>query len=249
MRRRKFLGLIGGALSVPFIARAQEPGHTYRIGFLIPARRQTPPVAAFFDELRANGFVEGQNLLVISGGFEATDDTLTERAKTLVEANLDAIVAGPEASLRVLHNLTDKVPLIGVVEDMVSAGLVTSLAHPGGNITGISLLSPELDGKRQDILLEAVPAARRIAVMVDATTTPPSHIQELQHVGKSRGVEILVFGASTPDQISSAINSAKAAGAEALNFLATPLFSIPGTHNNRVVMERVNALRLPSIFQ
>lgn len=249
MRRRKFLGLIGGALSVPFIARAQEPGHTYRIGFLIPARRQTPPVAAFFDELRVNGFVEGQNLLVISGGFEATDDNLTERAKTLVEANLDAIVAGPEAPLRILHNLTDKIPLIGVVEDMVGAGLVTSFAHPGGNITGISLLSPELDGKRQDILLEAVPAARRIAVMVDAKTTPPSHIQELQHAGKSRGVEILVFGASTPDQISSAINSAKAAGAEALNFLATPLFSVPGTHNNRVVMERVNALQLPSIFQ
>jgi putative tryptophan/tyrosine transport system substrate-binding protein len=240
MRRRGFLGLIGGALWVPFVARAQGPGHTYRIGFLIPARRQTPPVAAFFDELRANGFVEGQNLLVISGGFEATDDNLTDRAKTLVEANLDAIVAGPEGPLRAIRNLTDKVPLVGVVEDMVGAGLVTSFAHPGGNITGISLLSPELDGKRQDILIEAVPAARRIAVMADAAATPPSHIQELQNAGKSRGIEILVFGVSAPDQISSAINSAKAAGAEALNFLATPLFSIPGTHNNRVVMERVN---------
>jgi ABC-type uncharacterized transport system substrate-binding protein len=249
MRQREFLGLIGGTLSAPFVAWAQEPGRTYRIGFLIPARRQTPPVAAFFDELRANGFIEGQNLLVISGGFEATDENLAERAQGLVDANLDAIVAGPEAPLRTLRKLTDQVPLIGVSEDMVGAGLVTSLARPGGNITGISLLSPELDGKRQDLLIEAVPSARRIAAIADASATPRPHLQALQLAGQSRGVEILVFGVSAPDQISSEINAAKAAGAEALNFLATPLFSVPGTHNNRVVMERVNALRIPSIFQ
>jgi putative tryptophan/tyrosine transport system substrate-binding protein len=248
MRRRDFLGLIGGTLGACFAAQAQD-GHTYRIGFLIPARRQTPPVAAFFDELRANGFVEGQNLVVISGGFEATDDDLAERARALVAANLDAIVAGPEAPLRALRKLTNKVPLIGVVEDMVGAGLVASFAHPGGNITGISLLSPELDGKRQDILIEAVPGARRIAAMTDASATPPSHVQALQLAGQSRGVEILVFGARAPGEISSAIEAAKAAGAEGLNFLATPLFSVPDTHNNHLVMERVNALRIPSIFQ
>lgn len=249
MRRREFLGLIGGAASSPFVARAQELGRTYRIGFLVPARRQTPPVAAFFDELRANGFIEGQNLLVFSGGFEATDDDLAERAKALVDANLDVIAAGPEEPLRALRKLTDRVPLVGVVEDMVGAGLVTSFAHPGGNITGISLLSPELDGKRQDILVEAVPGVRRIAAMADAKVTPASHLQALQQAGQSRGIEVLVFGVSQPEQISSSIDSAKTAGAEALNFLATPLFSVPGTHNNRVVMERVNALRLPSIFQ
>ena len=248
MRRREFLFLIG-AVSLPFAARAQEPGRTYRIGFLVPSRRQTPPVAAFFDELRANGFIEGQNLFVFSGGFEATDDSLIERAKALVDANLDVIAAGPEGPLRELRKLTDKVPLVGVAEDMVAAGLVTSLAHPGGNITGISLLSPELDGKRQDILIEALPGVRRIAAMADANVTPQWHLQALQHAGQSRGIEVLVFGVSEPEQIVSSIDSAKAAGAEALNFLATPLFSIPGTHNNRVVMDRVNALRMPSIFQ
>jgi putative tryptophan/tyrosine transport system substrate-binding protein len=249
MRRRDFVGLIGAAVSAPFVAMAQEPGRTYRIGFLIPAKRQTPPVAAFFDELRVKGFIEGENLVVIPGGFEATDDNLAQRARELVDAKLDAIVAGPEAPLRALRKLTDKIPLIGVVEDMVDAGLVTSFAHPGGNITGISLLSPELDGKRQDILIEAVPGARRIAAIVDAKASPPSHLEELQQAGQKRGIEILVFGVRQPGEISSVIDAANAAGAEALNFLATPLFSIPGTQNNRAVMQRVNALHLLSIFQ
>jgi putative ABC transport system substrate-binding protein len=134
-------------------------------------------------------------------------------------------------------------------EDMVTEGLVTSLARPGGNITGISLLSPELDGKRQDILIEAVPGARRIAAMADANATPPYHLQVLQHGARSRGVELSVFAVGGPEEIASAIEAAKAAGAEALNFLATPLFSVPGSRGNQIVMERIAAVRLPAIFQ
>ena len=134
-------------------------------------------------------------------------------------------------------------------EDMVAEGLVASLARPGGNITGISLLSPELDGKRQDILIEAVPGARRIAAMANSRLTPPYHLQALQHAARSRGVELSVFGVNGPEEIASAIDAAKASGAAALNFLATPLFSVPGTRNNQVVMERIAAVRLPAIFQ
>jgi ABC transporter substrate binding protein len=124
-------------------------------------------------------------------------------------------------------------PLVGMSEDMVGEGLVASLARPGGNVTGISLLSPELNGKRQDILIEAVPGARRVAAMADSRQTPPYHLQALQHAARSRGVELAVFGVNGPEEIASAIDAAKAAGAEALNFLATPLFSLPGTRNNR----------------
>jgi putative ABC transport system substrate-binding protein len=134
-------------------------------------------------------------------------------------------------------------------EDMVGEGLAASLARPGGNVTGISLLSPELDGKRQDILIEAVPGARRIAAMADSRQTPPYHLQALQHAARSRGVELAVFGVNGPEEVASAIDAAKASGTEALNFLATPLFSLPGTRNNTVVMERIAALRLPAIFQ
>jgi putative ABC transport system substrate-binding protein len=126
---------------------------------------------------------------------------------------------------------------------------VASLARPGGNITGISLLSPELDGKRQDILIEAVPGARRIAAMFDSKVTPPYHLQVLQHAARSRGIDLAIFGVSEPEGIASAIDAARASGAEALNFLATPLFSVPGSRNNQIVMERIAATRLPSIFQ
>src|SRR5436189_1942538 len=113
-------------------------------------------------------------------------------------------------------------------EDMVGEGLVASLGRPGGNITGISLLSPELDGKRQEILIEAVPGARRIAAMADSRSTPPYHLEALQHAARSRGVELLVFGVNGPEEIAAAIDAAKASSAEARNFLATPLFSLPG---------------------
>ena len=250
MKRRTFITLLGGATAAwPLAARAQEAGRTYRLGFLLPTARQAPQVEAFFDELQLNGFVEGKNLVVIPDGFEATDDNLAERAAALINAAPDAIVAGPAPPLRALQAITRSVPLVGMSEDMVGEGLVASLARPGGNITGISLLSPELDGKRQDILIEAIPGARRIAAMADSRQTPPYHLQTLQHAARSRGVELAVFGVNGPEEIASAIDAAKAAGAEALNFLATPLFSLPGTRNNTVVMERIAALRLPAIFQ
>jgi putative tryptophan/tyrosine transport system substrate-binding protein len=249
MKRREFITLLGAAAAWPRAACAQEAGRTYRLGFLLPTARQTPVVEALFDELRLNGFIEGKNLVVVPGGFEATDDNLANRAAALVGAAPDAIIAGPAPPLRALQAMTRTIPLIGMSEDMVGEGLVASLAHPGGNITGISLLSPELDGKRQDILIEAVPNAHHIAAMADSRQTPAYHLQALQHAARSRGVELAVFGVNGPEEIAAAIDAAKTSGAQALNFLATPLFSLPGTRNNAIVMERIAAVRLPAIFQ
>jgi putative ABC transport system substrate-binding protein len=250
MTRRELISLLGGAAAAwPLPAAAQEPGRIYRIALLMPAPRQTAPVLALFDELRLNGFSEGQNLTVVADGSGAASDHFAELAATLVKAAPDAIIAGPALALRVLQSLTRTIPMVGMSEDMVGEGMAASLARPGGNITGISLLSPELDGKRQEILIAAVPRARRIAAMADANATPPHHLEGLQHAARSRGVELSVFAVSGPEQIASAIDAAKASGAEALNFLASPLFSVPGTENNRLVMERVAAVRLPAIFQ
>jgi putative ABC transport system substrate-binding protein len=91
--------------------------------------------------------------------------------------------------------------------------------------------------------------ARRIAAMADSRVTPLYHLQVLQHAARSRAVELSVFGVNGPEEIAAAIDAAKASGAEALNFLATPLFSLPGTRNNQIVMERIAAARLPAIFQ
>src|SRR5262245_46907228 len=145
MRRRDFIALFGGAAAAwPLAARAQEAGRVYRLGFLLPTARQTPQVEAFFDELRLNGFVEGKNLVVVPGGFEATDDNLAERAAALVNAAPDAIIAGPAPPLRALQAITRSVPLIGMSEDMVGEGLAASLARPGGNVTGSTTLPVDL---------------------------------------------------------------------------------------------------------
>jgi putative ABC transport system substrate-binding protein len=250
LSRRELITLLGGtAAAWPIAARSQEPGRTYRLGFLIPAPRETAAAAAFFDELHLHGFIEGQNLTVLPGGFDVRNEQLAEHAAALVKAAPDAIVTGPELPMRVLQAATRTVPLIGMSEDMVAAGLVASFARPGGNTTGISLLSPELDGKRQDILMEAVPGARQMAALADSNVTPPQHLRSLQDAARVRGVALSVFGVAGPEEIVPAINSAKAAGAQALNFLATPLFSVPGSRNNRVVLERVAELHLPAIYQ
>jgi putative ABC transport system substrate-binding protein len=145
------------------------------------SRSITPAVAAFFDELRLNGFVEGRNLMVISNGFGIrNDDKLTAMAAAIVKAAPDAIVGGPEPELRALQAATQTVPLIGVTGDMLAEGLVASVARPGGNTTGISILAPELDSKRQEFLVEAVPGVRRMAALADSNVTPPQHLKVLE---------------------------------------------------------------------
>jgi putative tryptophan/tyrosine transport system substrate-binding protein len=246
IRRREFITLLGGvAAAWPLEASAQDVGRAYRLGFLIPIARDAAVTVAFFDELRTNGFVEGQNLNVVSGGFNVPTARISEVAEMMVKAIPDVIVAGPELQLRALQGLTSSIPLIGMTEDMVASGLVASLARPGGNTTGISLLSPELDRKRQEILIEAVPGIRRMTALADSNTTVESHLQTLRDAAQARGVDLSVVGVAKPEEIVPAINEAKASGAQALNFLATPLFFV----NRRPVFDHVASLRLPAIYQ
>jgi putative ABC transport system substrate-binding protein len=246
MKRRQFITLLGGAVVAwPLAARAQEVGRTYRLGFLTPIGRETPGMVAFFDELRLSGFIEGKNLVVVPDGFAVGGDQFAARAAAIVKAAPDAIVSGADVATRTLQQATRTIPLIGMTEDMVAAGLVSSLARPGGNITGISLLSPELDEKRQGLLMEAVPGARRMAALADSRITPQRHLEALQEATRARGIELAIFGITKLEEIMSAIDNAKASGVEALNVLATALFFV----NSRLIIERVAALRLPAIYQ
>jgi putative ABC transport system substrate-binding protein len=124
MKRRDFITLLGGTAAWPLTARAQEPGRTYRIGFLIPSPRDSAPALALFVELRLHGFVEGQNLFVIPGGFDVPNDIVAERAAALVKAAPDVVIAGPEIPVQALQAATRTVPIVAMVKDMVLAGLV-----------------------------------------------------------------------------------------------------------------------------
>jgi putative ABC transport system substrate-binding protein len=244
--RRAFIAGLGSAAAWPMVARGQQPGRTYRLGFFIPYGRNVPGFQSFFDELRLNGYVEGQNLTVVADGFDVRDQ-LPAHAAAVIKTAPDIIFSGPDAYSRAVQEATSTIPIVVLSGNMVAAGLVKSLAHPGGNTTGVSMFAPELDGKRQDILIEAVPGAHRIAALADPTMSQslPRHFEELKNAARLRGVELLIFSIAKPEEIAPRINDAKASGAEALNFLATPLFFV----HRRIIVEQVAAARLPAMYQ
>jgi len=248
LKRREFVTLLGGAAalvsrSLPLCA--QEAGRIYRIGFVSAAPREEAWYTALFEELRGLGFIEGQNLTVIPGGFGVRNELLSEVAAALVKATPDAIIAAGPIATRAAQAATKTITILASSDDMVGDGLVPSMRRPGGNTTGVSLLSPELDGKRQDLIMEAVPGIRRIAALSDPHVSTPQHLQGLKEGARARDVELLVFSASTPEEIAPAMNEATAAGAAAINVPATPLFYF----NRKIVLARAVALRLPAMYQ
>jgi putative tryptophan/tyrosine transport system substrate-binding protein len=245
IRRRQFIRLLGGAVTWPLAARAQQPGRTYRLGFFLPAARDGPAMTAFFDELRVHGFVEGQNLAIIAGGFQVGNERIDDLVPALVKAAPDAIIAGGDVVPRALQNARRTIPIVVITEDMVAAGFAASLARPGGNITGISLMSPDLDGKRQDILIEAVPGAPRIAALADSNVATLRHLEALEEAARAHGKELLVVRAEKTEELVPGMNHASARGAGALNVLSSPMLFL----NRRVIMERTAELRLPAIYQ
>ena len=246
MRRREFMTLVGGAAaSWPFGARAQEAGRTYRLGCLFPTPRDAPVNIAFFDELRRSGFIEGQNLTIDWREFGPRPDLIPEFATELVKAQVDVIVAVGDTAIRAVQRATATIPILGSTDDMIGSGLVNSLAHPGGNTTGTSIFATELDGKRQEILIEAVPGLRRMAALADLNTTTDANLHALQEAARARNIELSIYRIARPEEIAAAIDAAKASGAAALNVLSAPILF----NSRQIVMQRVAALRLPAIYQ
>jgi putative ABC transport system substrate-binding protein len=245
MRRRDLIILLGGAAFLDAsVGRAQEPGRVYRLGMMVGNRREDASYAALFDELRRLGFVEGQNLQVV-GRSPVRDEEAPEVAAMLVAAGVDAILTGSYPRTRAAQKATRTIPILTIDDDLVLHGLVSSLAHPGGNTTGISILATELDGKRQELLTELVPAARHIAALADPGQTAPEQLRALEGAARARGIELSIHLAAKPEEIVPAIDAAQASGAQALNVLAASLFNA----NQRLIIERTGTLELPAIYQ
>jgi putative ABC transport system substrate-binding protein len=172
VRRREFIIQFGACVTAgPATAFAQEAGRVYRVGSLSVAPRSSPPITAFVEGLVRLGFVEGTNLRFEGQGFGLSFDQLPPRANELAASRVDVIVAtSGDAAIWAALGATRTIPILGVADDMVGSGLVNSLASPGGNLTGVSILSTELDGKRQELLLDLLPGARRIGALLDART-------------------------------------------------------------------------------
>ena len=163
VRRREFITLLGSAAAtVTWSPARAQSGPMRRIGVLVPLPATV--WAPFFEELSRLDFIEGQNLAVDRRGFDVGYDQFSRIVAQLVSSNSDAILCG-DGAIRAAHAGTSSVPIVSITDDMVGAGLVASLARPGGNTSGVSILAGELDGKRQEVLIEFLPGARRLAAL------------------------------------------------------------------------------------
>ena len=246
MRRRVFITLLGGAaVAWPLVARGQEPGRIYRLGCLFTSPRDASHYLALFDELRRLGFIEGQNLVIDAAGFSLLPERMEGHAADLVKAGVDVILAGGDAAVRAAQRATASIPILAFTDDMLDQGFVRSLAKPDGNTTGVTILASELDGKRQEILIEAVPGVRHIAVLADANMSTPPRLRALEEAARARGIELSIHSVAYREEIGSAIDAAKAVGAEGLNVLASAL-----VFNSRAfIFDRARVLRLPAVYQ
>ena len=178
MRRREFITLLGGAaIARPLSARAQQAGKIHKIGYLSPDS-PSAVITPFLDALRELGWIEGQNVTFEYRYAENRLERLPELAAELVRLNVDVIVArgtlGPLAAKRA----TSTIPIVMTAAgDPLGSGLVASLARPDGNVTGMSLMVPELGGKRLELLKELLPRLSRVAVLWNAANPYPPILQ------------------------------------------------------------------------
>ncbi len=225
MRRREFVRFLASGAAVQLVAGAasgQEAGRSYRLACLVQAHRNAPHWIAFFEELRKNGFVEGVNLSIVDG-FNTPLNRAEITATALVNARPDAIMTAG-ALTRVVQRATQTIPILTVSDDLLAEQAVASLAHPGGNTTGISI---------------------RLAILVDPGVTAPHQLDALQDIANAHGITVSTHIAANLDEIMPAIDAALAAGAQALNVLASSLFN----RYRAQIIERMAAIRLPAIYQ
>jgi putative tryptophan/tyrosine transport system substrate-binding protein len=208
MRRRELMLLLGGALTAARALRAQHKAMPV-IGFLgtTSPDPNAPFVAAFRQGLSATGYVEGQNVTIEYGWAQGHYDRLPALAADLVGRKVDVIVTqGGTPAARAAKNATSTIPIVFSSGDPVENGLVTSLARPGGNLTGTSIMSIELWPKRLELLSELVPQARVIALLVNPSSLR-AHIQYVQEAARAKGLQLHILNAATEANFETAFAS------------------------------------------
>jgi putative tryptophan/tyrosine transport system substrate-binding protein len=228
MDRRVFLGtVVGGLLAAPLAAEAQQPVKVARIGVLAPGSPTSSPQLreAFRQQLRELGYVEGQNIVIEYRWAEGRAERLPDLAAELVSLNVDVIVAGGTPGPLAAKHATGTIPIVMTAAgDPVGSGLVASLARPGGNVTGLSARSPDLSGKRLQLLKEVVPGVARVAVLWNAANPYAALVvRETEAAARSLGVQVQFLEVRGPDDFENALPAAIRGRAGALIVVEDPL--------------------------
>jgi putative ABC transport system substrate-binding protein len=230
MKRRQFITLLGGAAAAwPLAARAQQPAR-YRIGHLAiaaPTDIPAPPPAnwnALVQGLAEAGYVEGRNITFEHRSAHDQPELFPKLALELASLKVDVIFARGTWALRAAKNATRTIPIVGIdLEiDPVRAGVVASIARPGGNITGLFLDLSELSGKHLQILKEIIPRTSRVAVLGDPDINAPQ-LRELERVAQALSMQIRMVEVKNADGLDGAFNTAQNWRGDALIVLSNPL--------------------------
>ena len=228
MRRREFISLIGGAAAVwPLAVRAQQPAMPV-IGFLSARSPEESAhlVAAFQSGLADNGYIAGQTVLIEYRWALGQYDRLPTMAADLVRRPVAVLVAvGGEPAAMAAKTATSAIPIVFAMDDPVKQGLVESFNRPGGNATGMAVLSPDLEAKRLGLLHELVPQASTIGVLLNPNFPPAQHqLEEVQIAAQATNLQILALRASTDREIDEAFDTLMKQRIAALSVASDPFF-------------------------
>jgi putative tryptophan/tyrosine transport system substrate-binding protein len=235
-----------GMLTAPLAAQAQPSGKVYRIGFLSTAPPPAHRWEALLDGLRERGYREGQNLVFERRFSEGNAERFPEFAAELVRLRVDCIIVTTTPAALAARHATTTIPIVmPTAIDPVEAGLVASLAQPGGNLTGLSILAPELNGKRLELLQEVVPGMTRVAVLWNAANPANAAAwEETQAAARALGLRLHAQEVRGPQDLEGAFARTAQARPEALLVLSDELLSM---HRPQIV-EFATQQHLPSMF-
>src|SRR6266566_3736643 len=251
MKRREVLGVIGGA-AWPLAVWAQQPKNVPRIGFLVTGSIESPEarasLKAFDQGLREYGYIDGQNLLVEVRAADLKVERFPALASELVRLNVDLIVASNSLSARAVQQATTTIPIVvPVMGDPVGDGLVSSLARPGGNITGLTFLGPELLPKRLALLKGALPTVSRVAALwhprAYGERTMSDMMKETEAAARTLGVTLRLVAVQGPDELDRAFSTIAGEGADALIVFPSPMLFT----ERRPIVDLATKYRLPSM--
>ena len=252
MDRRAFIAAVTrGLLAAPLVAEAQPAGKIARIGYLATNLRGSPPASheAFLEALRGLGYVEGRNVVIEYRDAEGKDERLAALAAELVALNVDVIVAAAGTLAAVAaRKATRTLPIVFIaVGAPVTSGLVTGLARPGGNATGLSAVSPDLASKWLELLKQAVPGVSRVAFLRQPGALGDADkdvLKQAEVAARALGVRFQLVearGTADFDGVFSELTNARAGG---LVVLSTPMFSSERTR----LVDLAARHRLPTMF-
>ena len=249
IRRRKFISVLGGmTVAWPLVARAQQL--VKKIGFLSVSSpsAHAPFVAAFIEGLKEVGFIEGQNLAIEYSWAEGKFDRLPAMAADLIRNKVDVIAAmSGDLTIRAATTASSTIPVVFITaRDPVQAGLVASLARPGGNVTGFSMISNRLMAKRFEMLSELVPQIRTLALLINPKYQyPEGTIPFMQQAANAKGVRLHILNAIDEDEFEPAFASLTHLKADALIVGTDPFF----TSRRERIVALASRYSVPTIYE